>query len=95
MKDCDRVDDKYTKSIGFSIWRFFKIGKYKDREVKKVCYCSPSYIEWCLKNWEGFELTKDEHFDYIQGWKKKLQQNPDNKELALKIERQEVLYKLR
>lgn len=39
----------------------FKIGKYKNQEVKRICYLCPSYIEWCLKNWDGFKLTKHEH----------------------------------
>lgn len=93
--DCNKVDNKYTKAIGICVWRFFKIGKYKDQEVKRICYCFPSYIEWCLKNWEGFKLTKHEHWDYIQGLKRKLEKNPDDSELALKIERQETLYRLR
>lgn len=51
--------------------------------------------QWCLKNWEGFKLTKYEHWDYLQGWKRKLSQDPNNEELALKVKRQELLYSLR
>lgn len=69
--DCYKVDNKYTIALG-SVWRHFKIGKYKNQEVKRICYLCPSYIEWCLKNWDGFKLTKHEHWDYLQGWRIKL-----------------------
>lgn len=42
--DCHKADNKYTKAKFNYVWRIFKIGKYKDQEVKKVCYCNPSYI---------------------------------------------------
>lgn len=91
--DCYKVDNKYTIAMS-SVWRYFKIGKYKNQEVKRICYLYPSYIEWCLKNWEGFKLTKYEHWDYLQGWKRKLSQDPNNEELALKVKRQELLCSL-
>lgn len=93
--DCHKVDNKYTEAKFNYVWRIFKIGKYKGQEVKKICYCNPSYIDWCLKNWEGFKLTKHEHWDYLQGLRKRLSQNPDNEELALKVRREEALYSLR
>lgn len=75
--DCYKVDNKYTIAMS-SVWRYFKIGKYKNQEVKRICYLYPSYIEW-----------------YLQGWKRKLSQDPNNEELALKVKRQELLYSLR
>ena len=90
--DRQRVDNKYTIAIGMSIWRYFNIGKYKHQEVKKICYQYPSYIEWCLENWDGFKLTKSEHWDYLQGLRNKLSRDPNNKELASKVKRQELSY---
>lgn len=84
--DCHKADNKYTKATFNYVWRIFKIGKYKDQEVKKVCYCNPSYITWCLENWKGFNLTSHERFDYIQGLKRQLEKNPNDKELAMKIQ---------
>lgn len=92
--DCHKADDKYTKAKFNYVWRIFKIGKYKDQEVKKVCYCNPSYIMWCLSNWSGFKLTNHERFDLIKGLKRQLENNPNNEELVRVIQEQEALYKV-
>ena len=65
--DCYKADNKYTTSKWNYQWRIFKIGKYKGEEVKRICYCNPSYITWCLNNWSGFKLTDYEQFDYKRG----------------------------
>ena len=89
------VDNKYTTEQTLCVWRFFKIGKYKGQEVKKICYQNPNYIDWCLQNWDGFKLTKYEHFDYIQGLKYRLERNPDNEDLKNRIKIHEMKYDLR
>jgi hypothetical protein len=93
--DAQYADNKYTKESFLLVWRLFKIGKYKDQEVKKICYMNPNYIDWCLTNWDGFKLTKNEHFDYIQGLKNRLKKDPDNKELQNRIKIHELKYNLR
>lgn len=71
--DCRRVDNRYTTAIGMSSWRFFNIGKYKNQKVKDVCYFNPSYVAWCLENWQGFSLTS---------YERQLEKDP---ELILKV----------
>jgi hypothetical protein len=93
--DVQYVDERYTTETFNCVWRIFKIGKYKGQEVKKICYQNPNYIDWCLKNWEGFKLTKMEHFDYIQGLTHRLERDPDNEELKQRLTIHEMKYKLR
>lgn len=37
----------------------FQFGKYKDEEVGVIIRAEPSYIQWCLKNLEHFNLDPD------------------------------------
>ena len=90
--DAQYADEKYTTTQFNYVWRILKIGKYKGEEVKRICYLNPDYIDWCKKNWTGFKLTKHEHFDYINGLKRKLEKYPDDLTLIEKIEYQECLY---
>lgn len=93
--DAQYADGKYTTSTFHYVWRKFKIGKYKGQDVKRICYINPNYIDWCKKNWDGFKLTKMEHWDYIEGLKNKLTKDPENEDLQTKIYYQEKLYELR
>lgn len=90
--DYRKVDNIYTCVIGMSVWRFFNVGKYKHVQVKKICYYNPTYITWCLSNWNGFKLTAYERFEYIKGLKRQLERNPNDNGLIRQIKVQEVLY---
>lgn len=84
--DAKYADNKYTTfKLGYH-WRELKIGKFKGKEVKYVCYCYPLYIKWCLENWDGFKLTAYEQSSLIDGLKNKLEKDPDNKELKEMLE---------
>lgn len=61
-------------------------------QVKKICYYNPTYITWCLSNWNGFKLTAYERFEYIKGLKRQLERNPNDNGLIRQIKVQEVLY---
>ena len=93
--DVQYVDGKYTTELFNMVLRVFKIGKYKGQEVKKICYQNPNYIDWCLENWKGFKLTKNEHFDYIQGLKSRLERDPNNEQLKTRLKIHELKYSLR
>lgn len=35
----------------------FAFGKYRDEATENVIRCDPSYVQWCLRNMERFELS--------------------------------------
>lgn len=89
--DAKYADNKYTTfTLGYP-WRIMKIGKYKSKEVKWVCYCFPMYIKWCLENWDGFQLTFNEQFALVKGLRNKIEQDPDNQKLKELLEYHENL----
>lgn len=43
----------------------FDFGKHKGKTVEEVIDEEPTYIEWCIDNVTGFELS-DKTFEYYQ-----------------------------
>ena len=43
----------------------FTFGKYKGKDVKKMCYLEPYYCRWADENVEFFKLT-DEQRDIVE-----------------------------
>ena len=84
--------DKYATKNRGSISRTFNIGKFKGKAVDWVCYCFPDYIEWCLKNWDGFKLLKEERLSYMSTLHNKLERDPNNEELKFRVMRAELFY---
>lgn len=89
--DAKYADNTYTKFHFGYPWRKLKIGKFKDKDVKWVCYCFPMYIKWCLENWKNFKLTYNEQFDLVKSLKNRLEKDPDNQELKEFLEYHETL----
>jgi hypothetical protein len=87
-----KFKDKYTEKRLGRTSRIFTIGKFKGKNVDWVCYCFPDYIEWCLKNLEGFSLLKEERLSYLCTLENKLKRNPDNEELKFRVMRAELFY---
>ena len=84
--------DKYTTKNRSSISRTFNIGKFKGKAVDWVCHCFPDYIEWCLKNWDGFKLLKAERLSYMSTLRQRLDRDPNNEELKIRVMRAQLFY---
>lgn len=48
---------RFSRGIPYDLYVRFDFGKHKKSVVNDVIQEDPGYIEWCLENIEGFELT--------------------------------------